>query len=110
MLTGLLFLCIATSRSLHIQQRFIDTNETRAEECEGSLTLYEGSEEHVVNKDEDIKPSVAVEKVKVEGCGCFTLYTRKAGKGNSQFLGEEGVRMMKMRVRSVRKVECDSYL
>ena len=81
-----------------------------AKECHGSVTLYEGSEETVVTKDEDIKPSIGVEKVVMEGCGCFTLHTRKGGRGRSFFLGGEGERIMKMRVRSVRRVKCDSYV
>ena len=82
------------------------------EECEGSVTLYEGSEEMVVTKDEDIKPSITLDKVKVEGCGCFVLFTRRGGMGKSVFLDREGERMMKkkMKVRSVRKVECVSYI
>ena len=84
------------------------------EECEGSVTLYEGSEEMVVTKDEDIKPSVTVDKVKVkvEGCGCFVLFTRKGGMGKSVFLDGVGEWIMKkkMKVRSVRKIECESYI
>jgi hypothetical protein len=82
------------------------------EECEGFVTLYEGSEEMVVTEDEDIKPSVTVDKVKVEGCGCFVLFTRKGGMGKSVFLGGEGERIIKkkIRVRSVRKVKCVSYI
>ena len=68
----------------------------------------------MVTKDEDIKPSVTVDKVKVkvEGCGCFVLFTRKGGMGKSVFLGGEGERIMKnkMKVRSVRKMECQSYI
>ena len=70
----------------------------------------------VVPKDEDIKPSVTVDKVKVkvkvEGCGCFVLFTMKGGMGKSVFMDGEGERMMKkkMKVRSVRKIECESYI
>ena len=82
------------------------------EECEGSVTLYEGSEEMVVTEDEDIKPSVTVDKVKVEGCGCFVLFTRKGGMGRSVFLDGEGewIIKKKMKVRSVRKIKCNSYI
>ena len=66
----------------------------------------------VVTGDEDIKPSVTVDKVKVEGCGCFVLFTRKGGMGKSVFFDGEGERITKkkIRVRSVRKVECVSYI
>ena len=65
----------------------------------------------MVTEDEDIKPSVTVDKVKVEGCGCFVLFTRKGGMGKSVFLGGEGERIIKkkLKVRSVRKIECSSY-
>ena len=50
--------------------------------------------------------------MKVEGYGCFVLFTRKGGMGKSVFLSGKGERIIKkkIRVRSVRKVECVSYI
>ena len=58
-------------------------------ECEGSVTLYEGSEETVVTKDEIVK---------------------KGGRGRSYFLGRRGEFSENIgwsKVRSVRRTECD---
>ena len=78
------------------------------EECKGSVTLYEGSKETVVTKHENVK--VTIDKVKVEGCGCFKLHSRKEGKGKSFFLGRRGEFSAEdigwRKVRSVWKVEC----
>ena len=52
---------------------------------------------------------IKVDRVKVEGCGCFSLYSRKCGQGRSYFLGGEGELILNMRVRLVRKVDCDIY-
>ena len=49
--------------------------------CTGSVTLYQGSEETVVTEDINIR--IKVDRVKVEGCGCFSLYFRKGGQGRS---------------------------
>ena len=102
---------ITQSMGKEMSKQIVDSP-TLEEECEGSVTLYEVSEEMVVTEDEDIKPSVTVDKVKVEGCGCFVLFTRKGGMGKSVFLGGEGERMMKekIKVRSVRKIKCNSYI
>ena len=118
-----LFSVNATPAHVNLHQKLIEVQDMQmplqqlmavpdgmAKDCNGSVTLYEGSEETVVTKDEDIKPSIGVEKVVVEGCGCFTLYDRKGGRGRSFFLDREGERIMKMRVRSVRRVKCDSYV
>eukprot|EP00092_Neocalanus_flemingeri_P100249 GFUD01128026.1.p1 GENE.GFUD01128026.1~~GFUD01128026.1.p1 ORF type:complete len:150 (+),score=29.47 GFUD01128026.1:183-632(+) len=85
----------------------IDANEKEVE-CKGSVTLFEGSEETVVTKDENVK--VTVERVMVEGCGCFTLHSKKEGR--SYFLNKRGVHTAEdigwSKVRSVRRVECES--
>ena len=52
--------------------------------CNGSVIIYEGSNKTVVTEDGDIKATIDL--VKVEGCGCFTLYSRRGGKGKSFFL------------------------
>eukprot|EP00092_Neocalanus_flemingeri_P049543 GFUD01056979.1.p1 GENE.GFUD01056979.1~~GFUD01056979.1.p1 ORF type:complete len:153 (+),score=49.75 GFUD01056979.1:15-473(+) len=79
-------------------------------ECEGSVTLYEGSEETVVTEDENVK--VTVDKVKLVGCGCFSLHAKKGGRGRSYFLGRRGEYSGEdigwSKVRSVRRVECES--
>ena len=87
----------------------IDTGEIQGE-CRGAVTLYEGSEETIVTKDEDdIK--VSVDRVKMEGCGCFTLHAKKSGRGKSFFLGKSGEfsgdQLGLRRVRSVRRVSCE---
>eukprot|EP00091_Calanus_sinicus_P021218 TRINITY_DN617_c1_g1_i1.p1 TRINITY_DN617_c1_g1~~TRINITY_DN617_c1_g1_i1.p1 ORF type:complete len:112 (+),score=15.15 TRINITY_DN617_c1_g1_i1:86-421(+) len=75
--------------------------------CAGSLTLYKGLEEVMVTQDVNLR--MYVDRVKVEGCGCFTLHDRKGGRGRSYFLGGEGEYIFSMRVRSVRRVECYIY-
>merc|ERR1711892_407788 len=79
-------------------------------ECKGSVTLYEGSTETVVTEDENVK--VSVDKIKREGCGCFRLHDKKNGRGRSFFLGRQGEYtgedMGLRKVRSVRRVECES--
>ena len=83
---------------------------TKKGECEGSVTLYEGSEETVVTEDQNVK--VTVDKVKVEGCGCFSLHSKKGGKGRSFFLGKRGDHSAKNvgwnKVKSIRKVSCEN--
>ena len=84
-------------------------SEGKKGECKGSVTLYEGSEEIVVNKDQNVK--VTVDKVKVQGCGCYQLHNKKDGKGRSYFLGggeHTGEDIGWRKVRSIRKVECES--
>eukprot|EP00092_Neocalanus_flemingeri_P014756 GFUD01015925.1.p1 GENE.GFUD01015925.1~~GFUD01015925.1.p1 ORF type:complete len:148 (-),score=45.61 GFUD01015925.1:100-543(-) len=102
-----LFCCVQLVRVSHCQMLGTEENE---EECKGSVTLYEGSEETVVTKDEDVR--VDVDRVKVEGCGCFTLHSRKEGRGRSYFLGRRGefsaADIGWSKVRSVRKAGCDS--
>merc|ERR1712083_719602 len=79
-------------------------------ECKGTVTLYEGSEETIVTKDED-SINVSVDRVKMEGCGCFTLHTKKSGRGKSFFLGKSGEysgeQLGLKKVRSVRRVSCE---
>merc|ERR1719244_2377412 len=79
------------------------------QECNGSVTLFEGTEENVMTEDGDIE-RLDVEKAVVEGCGCFRLHAKKKGKGKSVFLsGGEKTFQNKMKVRSVKKVDCDRY-
>ena len=77
--------------------------------CNGSVTIYEGFDETVITKDGDVK--VTLDYVKVEGCGCFTLHSRKGGNGRSFFLGRSGhynsLEIGWSKVRSVRRASCD---
>ena len=108
MKTPYLFLIIVLLLPAH-KGNLIDV-ETKEGECKGSVTLYEGSEETVVTKDENMR--LTVDKMKVEGCGCWRLYNKKGGRGRSYFLTRRGEQMGEdigwRKVRSVRKVECDS--
>merc|ERR1711892_1477633 len=85
--------------------------EGKGGECQGSVTLYEGSTETVVTKDEN-NLKVSVDKVKMEGCGCFRLHEKKNGRGRSFFLGRQGEytgdETGLRKVKSVRRVECES--
>merc|ERR1711942_395003 len=79
-------------------------------ECQGSVRLYNDvSEDRVVTEDVDIRPRMRVTRVVVEGCGCFTLHSRRRGRGRSLFLSGNEDRNVNMRVGSVRKVPCDTY-
>merc|ERR1711970_16088 len=93
----------------HSHGQVIDVGE-REGECKGALTLFEGSEETIVTKDED-SIKVNVDRVKMEGCGCFTLHTKKSGRGKSFFLGKSGEysgeQLGLKKVRSVRRVSCE---
>ena len=88
---------------------FIDGEVTETVVCNGSVTVYEGSNETVVTETGDIKATLDL--VKVSGCGCFTLHTRKGGKGKSFFLGGSGnysrTDIGWSKVRSVRTAPCD---
>merc|ERR1712098_488670 len=99
----------------------------------GSATLYEASENKTVSTrdeekinpglpvewtvlkvltaDEDnIKPGLLVDRVVVEGCGCFNLHTNKKGRGKMTLLqAGETIMEGQLKVRSVRKVDCDRY-
>ena len=72
----------------YIKADLIDAEVTERVVCKGSVTIYEGSNNTVVTEDSDMKS--ILDLVKVEGCGCFNLYSRKGGKGNSFFLGGSG--------------------
>merc|ERR1719245_318267 len=82
----------------------------KEDECKGAVTLYEGSETTSLTQDED-NIKVTVDRVKLEGCGCFTLHSRKNGRGKSFFLGQAGdfskEEVGLTKVRSVRRVGCD---
>ena len=73
--------------------------------CAGSVTLYNESEETMVTEDAT-NMRMNVDRAVVEGCGCFTLHTRRGGRGRSYFLGREGEHIVNLRVRSVRRVDC----
>ena len=102
-------LLIFTSSLSFCHGNVFDVKENEGE-CKGSVTLYEGSTETVVTKDENVK--VSVDKIKLEGCGCFRLHDKKNGRGRSFFLGRQGEytgeEMGLRKVRSVRRVECES--
>ena len=89
-----------------LHSRIIHTPEMSGE-CAGSVTLYKWFEEIMVTEDVNVRMNV--DRVQVEGCGCFTLHDRKNGRGRSYFLGGEGEYILSMRVRSVRRVECGIY-
>ena len=94
---------------LRVQANLIDT-ETNQAECEGSVILYEGDEETVVS--DYINVAVKVDRVVLQGCGCFILNSRKNGKGKSYFLKRKGEHTAEEigwnKVKSVRRVACQS--
>merc|ERR1711915_293444 len=57
-------------------------------QCDGTVTLYEGPKETLVKDSENVK--VNIDRVKVEGCGCFRLYAKKNGRGKSYLLWKRG--------------------
>ena len=80
-------------------------------ECEGSLTLSGEGRKVVVTGDEEIK--IDIDKVEVEGCKCFTLYSKKNGKGKSYFVGNWQTEHFAKDIgwsgiRSVRRAACES--
>ena len=82
MTTGLILLSTALLFP-HCNGNLIDTD-MKDGVCEGSVTLHEGSEETVVTEYMNVK--VTVDKVVLEGCGCYSLTSRKNGRGKSYFL------------------------
>ena len=110
----LLFLLnIRPDNARHVNREhraLIDTPMIMTTECIGAVTLYEGSKKTVFTDDEDLKPGVLVDKVVVEGCGCYTVHTRRRGYGTLFFFGEAGEWRLMMRVKSIRKVPCYWYL
>ena len=85
--------------------------EVNKDECKGSVTLYEGSNNTVVTEDGNV--SVTVDKVKLEGCGCFTLHSKKMERrgGKSFFMGRAGEYTAQdigwSKVKSVRIADCE---
>ena len=91
----------------HCLGNLID-EKTKEGECKGSVTLYEGSEETVMTENMNVK--VTVDKVMLEGCGCYSLTSRKNGRGKSYFLSRRGEHSVEdigwSKVRSVSRVDC----
>ena len=75
---SVLFLGLIFLKSF-IRANIIDGGVMDRVACNGSVIIYEGFNETVITKDEDVK--VTLDYVKVEGCGCFTLHSRKGGNG-----------------------------
>ena len=79
-------------------------------QCDGTVTLYEGLKETLVKDSENVK--VNIDRVKVEGCGCFRLYAKKNGRGKSYLLWKRGEHSSEdvgfQKVRFVKKVDCES--
>eukprot|EP00092_Neocalanus_flemingeri_P055675 GFUD01065855.1.p1 GENE.GFUD01065855.1~~GFUD01065855.1.p1 ORF type:complete len:117 (+),score=15.64 GFUD01065855.1:79-429(+) len=78
--------------------------------CIGTLTLHglDGAET-AVTEDVNIM-RVTVERVVMEGCGCFTLHSRTRFRGRSYSLRTRGEHSRAKtgfgRVKSVKRVEC----
>ena len=64
----------------------IDTN-IKDERCERSVALYEVSDETRVTENINVK--VTVDKVVLEGSGCYWLNSRDDRKGKSYVLGND---------------------
>ena len=92
-----------------IKADFIDAEVTKRVVCNGSVTIYDGSNKTEVTEEGDIKATLDL--VKVEGCGCFTLYSRRGGMGKSFFIGGSGnysrADIGWSKVRSVQRTPCD---
>ena len=77
------------------------------ENCEGNLVLYEGTNEIHVTGDEDFAKSVMVDKVKMEGCGCFEIYSKMIGRSGWRLLVEkEGDTEVMRKIRTIRRRNC----
>jgi hypothetical protein len=100
--------CIFTLQNC-AKSEFIDGEVTERVVCNGSVTIFEGSNKTVVTEDGDIKATIDL--VKVDGCRCFTLYSRRGGKGKSFFLGGSGnysrAEVGWSKVKSVWRAPCD---
>merc|ERR1711892_841400 len=74
---------------INCQTDYIYHSPSRTGACAGSVTLYNESEETLMTID-DTNMKMNVDRAVVEGCGCFTLHTRRGGRGRTYFLGREG--------------------
>ena len=103
-LAAILLLILTQGGSGH----FIDVgwNDTQ---CVGAVTIYEGSNETVVTESSDVKATLDL--VMMEGCGCFTIHSKRGGRGKSFFMGRNGNYSLDdigwSKVRSVQSVPCD---
>ena len=92
-----------------VSGHFIDGEWNETIECVGAVTIYKGFNETVVTENSDVKATL--DRVKMEGCGCFTIYSKKGGRGKSFFMGRNGNYSLEdigwSKVRSVRSVPCD---
>merc|ERR1719228_1003741 len=93
----------------HSSANIIDSDWMEGE-CRGSVKLYEGSKETLVTKDENVK--VTLDRVILEGCGCYTLHSKKNWKGRSFSMDKSGEytggEIGWSKVRSVKRVPCDT--
>merc|ERR1719312_787116 len=109
----LLLLNIRPNNDRHVNREhcaLIETPMIRTTECNGAVTLYEGSKTIVLTENEDLRPGVVVDKVVVEGCGCFTVHSRRRGFGRLFFFRGAGEWRLRMTVKSIRKIPCYLYL
>ena len=101
--------CVLLASVSHSQVLETPVNNTTT--CNGVVTLYEGSEETKVTNTTDV--NLTVDKVKLEGCGCFTLHSKKMERrgGKSFFMGRAGEYTAEdigwSKVKSVRIADCE---
>jgi hypothetical protein len=77
--------------------------------CNVSVFLYEGSEETVVTEYMNVKVTVDKVVLDFESCGCYSLTSRKNGRGKSYFLSRGGEHSVEdigwSKVRTVSRVD-----
>ena len=92
--------------------KIIDAGIKDTNECRGKVTLSNGFNETVVRETQHVHVK-NIDKVTLEGCGCFQLYNKKNQTGKSSLLGSQGefsseeIGFSSVRV-VVRKADCET--
>ena len=81
--------------------------------CAGSVEIETTSGDKVIIIDNETSTSIPVKSVKVRGCGCYSIHSRKYGRGSRQVmfplltLDRSGIGFS--RIRSIYRINCPTY-
>jgi hypothetical protein len=76
--------------------------------CSGTLTVYEGAEDHQFSTSvESLGVGIMARRVVMEGCGCYILYQGPRRMGRAYFVTRSGEHEINLgRIGSVYKEKC----
>ena len=106
---------MGSSLRIYESSRQIFDAQTVLPDCDGSLIIEAEDGSRLSIRENIFKTNIRVRTMTVSGCGCYSVHSRKNGKGAKTTIFESSGTQVKQqigfgRIRSIFKIDCAVFI